>query len=59
MLAPDHPLHRNLDVLRAELEESIAEVERGEVVSLEEVLRMFDHYEALARSNRARQVSAE
>lgn len=38
MAETDHPLRRNLDVLRAELEESIAQARRGETISYEEVL---------------------
>lgn len=58
MTPADHPLNRNLDVLRAELEESVAETERGETVPMEDVLRMLEHYEALARANKAPQVPA-
>lgn len=58
MTPADHPLNRNLDVLRAELEESVAETERGETVPMEDVLRMLEHYEALARANKAPHVPA-
>lgn len=38
MSKPDHPLNRDYETLRAELEQSAAEIEAGLFVSLDEVL---------------------
>lgn len=55
---PDHPLRRNDKVLRAELEESLEEVRRGKTVPFEDVMQIFDEFEARARKRAKPRLSA-